>query len=234
MVEYHKPSIFSCRKNKPFYDSLTFESYTIHLWINVQSYFSVTSVTLLLCVWSFKFFKIDQMAFQIKSKESILNVFQSLRTVTYCICNLKVDTCEVRSQAENATKWVTISIIDNLAEQRRASKRELRLGSTSASDEDLVWVVCKCFWMCGGSFTHFHTFFNYTAECLETIRNKNTTFSLTSKCSNVLLTLRKFRKHYFYKCNALESNYGMFKWMHNLITNILNTCKLFKLISMFL
>ncbi len=145
---------FPAGKNKPFYDSLTFESYTIHLWFNVQSYFSVTSVTLLLCVWSLKFFKIDQMAFQIKSKESILNVFQSLRTVTYCICNLKVDTCEVRSQVEKATKWVTISIIDNLTEQRRASKCELRLGSTCTSDEDLVWVVCKCFWMCGGSFTH--------------------------------------------------------------------------------
>lgn len=82
------------------------------------------------------------MAFQIKSKESILNVFQSLRTVTYCIYNLKVDTCiscEFRSQVEKATKWVTTSIIDNLTEQRRASKREPRLGSTCASDEDLVW-----------------------------------------------------------------------------------------------
>ncbi len=143
MVEYHKPSIFPAGKNKLFYDSLIFKSYTNHLWFNVQSYFSVTSVTLLLCVWSLKFFKIDQMAFQIKLKESILSVFQSLRTVTYCICYLKVDTCiscEVRSQVEKATKWVTISIIDNLiTEQRRASNHEPRLGSTCSSDEDLVW-----------------------------------------------------------------------------------------------
>ncbi len=67
--------------------------------------------------------------------------------------------------------------------------------------------------------------FTLSLITLETIRNKNTTFSFTSKLSNVLLILRKFRKHYLYKCNAqniIESNYGMFKLMHSLITYILN------------